>query len=223
MGHLYKEAGYIKNGKFHCIRDCHPGLVIFNDPVSKKTIVDNQDIEPTSAPTVLVKDKKVTCSNNANTVFSDKIFKWILLWEGTKYVNNPSDPGGCTKFGITYTNNRAELNTMGIHSGPEIINLTEDQAKCIYINKYWNPVASSLNYPMNWVYFNAAVNNGPGNAQKFFSYSNDDYKEFINIQRKFYNDIVNKNPSQSIFLKGWLNRINSLEKCITNFDRACYI
>jgi hypothetical protein len=219
-GHLYKEPGYLKNGKFHCIRDCHPGLVILNDPVSKKTIIDNQQIDPTSEPTKkpIVKSslvpQKLSCQNNAGTDFSTKIFPWLLQWEGTTYVNNPSDPGGCTKFGISYTNNRADLNNIGINSGPEIVRLTEEQAKCIYINKYWNPVAGGLQYPMNWVYFNAAVNNGPGNAQKFYSQSNGNYEDFISIQRKFYENIVKNKPSQSIFLKGWMNRLNSLENAI---------
>jgi hypothetical protein len=211
-GHLYKEAGYLKNGKFHCIRDCHPGLVILTDPITKKTIIDNQYSEPISKISRI--PQKLTCQNNAGTVFSKKIFPWLLQWEGIKYVNNPNDPGGCTKFGISYSNNKPELNALGIRTGPEIINLTEEQAKCIYINKYWNPVASGLQYPMNWVYFNAAVNNGPANAQKFYSHSNGNYEEFISVQRKFYENIVKNNPSQSIFLKGWLNRLNSLESAI---------
>jgi hypothetical protein len=67
---------------------------------------------------------------------------------------------------------------------------------------------------MNWVYFNAAVNNGPANAQKFYSQSNGNYEGFITIQRQFYENIVKNKPSQSIFLKGWLNRLNSLENAI---------
>ena len=41
--------------------------------------------------------------------------------------------------------------------------------------------------------------------------------EFINRRIFFYNSIVNKNPSQKKFLKGWLNRIDSTTKTIKSY------
>jgi len=207
-GYWTVEKGYYKHGKFYCTKNCE------ND---KSIIKHNKPkIESKSKPLEPVAEKTKKIDEND---FSNKIFPWILKWEGKTYVNNPKDTGGCTKYGITYINNKASLNAIGINSGPEIERLTQDQAEEIYITKYWNPVAATLSYPMNWVYFNAAVNNGPGNAQKFYSKSNDDYNTFIDVQRQFYNDIVKNNPSQSIFLKGWLNRLNNLNLCI---DESTY-
>jgi len=202
-GHWIIEKGYYKHGKFYCTKNCvsnkQPIKVKHNKPTNNKKPSEHEPEKP---------------QKPHGDEFSSKIFPWILKWEGKTYVNNPKDTGGCTKYGITYINNKASLNAIGINSGPEIEHLTQDQAEEIYITKYWNPVAATLSYPMNWVYFNAAVNNGPGNAQKFYSKSNGDYNTFIDVQRQFYNDIVKNNPSQSIFLKGWLNRLNNLSACI---------
>lgn len=201
-GHWIIEKGYYKHGKFYCTKNCVSDKQSVKPSLKHKTKPNSKPIEPV--------DKKI---NNGDE-FSSKIFPWILTWEGKTYVNNPKDSGGCTKYGITYINNKASLNAIGINSGPEIENLTQFQAEEIYRTKYWNPVAANLPYPMNWLYFNAAVNNGPGNAQKFYQKSGIDYEKFIEIQKNFYNDIVANNPSQRIFLKGWLNRLDNLELCI---------
>lgn len=39
--------------------------------------------------------------------------------------------------------------------------------------------------------------------------------EAIRIRRQYFNNIVNRRPSQKVFLKGWLNRANALEKYVT--------
>lgn len=196
-GYWTIEKGYYKHGKFYCTKNCETDK--------------SSHYKPKSKPVEHVEQKTKKTTENE---FSSKIFPWILKWEGKTYVNNPNDAGGSTKYGITYINNKPSLNSIGINSGPEIERLTQTQAEEIYRNKYWNPVAANLPYPMNWVYFNAAVNNGPGNAQKFYQKSGLDYEKFIEVQKKFYNDIVVNNPSQRIFLKGWLNRLDNLELCI---------
>jgi len=202
-GYWTIEKGYYKHGKFYCMSNC-----VSDKKTKPQNPKHKTTQEPTNNPTT---NEKPLISKNE---FSEKIFPWILKWEGRTFVNNPKDTGGCTKYGISYNNNKADLNAIGINSGPEIEKLTETQAENIYRKKYWDPVAANLLYPMNWVYFNAAVNNGPGNAQKFYSKSNGDYNTFIEVQKNFYNDIVKNNPSQNIFLKGWLNRLNSLRLCL---------
>ena len=39
---------------------------------------------------------------------------------------------------------------------------------------------------------------------------------FIEERKKYYNSIVTKNPSQKKFLKGWLNRVEEVNKYIDN-------
>jgi lysozyme family protein len=38
---------------------------------------------------------------------------------------------------------------------------------------------------------------------------------YLNQRKSFYQKIVNVNPKLQIFLKGWINRVNSLEKAVS--------
>ena len=73
------------------------------------------------------------------------------------YSNNPRDPGGETKFGVS---KRA-------YPAVDIRNLTLDQAKAIYLRDYWNPtwcdrVPAALRFDL----FDMAVNSGISAAVK---------------------------------------------------------
>ena len=59
----------------------------------------------------------------------DSAFEKTVGLEGG-YGNDPRDPGGETKYGISH---RA-------HPGIDIKNLTLDQAKAIYLRDYWTPL-----------------------------------------------------------------------------------
>jgi lysozyme family protein len=83
----------------------------------------------------------------------DKAFNWIISAEGG-YVNDPHDPGGETKYGIS---KRA-------YPFVDIPNLTLDQAKDIY-QKTWDSIhGDELPYPLNTLVFDCAVNQGRGAA-----------------------------------------------------------
>jgi lysozyme family protein len=81
-------------------------------------------------------------------------FSHVVGLEGG-YVNDPQDPGGETKYGIS---KRA-------HPTVDIKNLTLAQAKEIYCWSYWMPAqCDKLPYPLNAYVFDAAVNQGVGAA-----------------------------------------------------------
>jgi len=79
----------------------------------------------------------------------------ILLQDEGGYVNNPNDPGGETKYGIS---KRSFPNL-------DIANLTPEQAAVIYYNQYWVPCGGGQLPPHLdlWV-FTAAVMSGPVTA-----------------------------------------------------------
>jgi lysozyme family protein len=81
----------------------------------------------------------------------DKALAFILKWEGGE-VNDPRDPGGHTKFGIS---KRA-------YPDLDIANLTLDDAKVIYKRDYWDEVKGDL-LPegISTLVFDSAVNQGP--------------------------------------------------------------
>ena len=84
----------------------------------------------------------------------DKAFKIVVGEEGG-YVNNPKDPGGETKFGISNSS----------YPTLDIKNLTIDQAKDIYRRNYWNRVdGDEFPYEIALPLFDAAINEGVSEA-----------------------------------------------------------
>ena len=86
-----------------------------------------------------------------------KAIEFVFKWEGG-YVNDPDDPGGETKFGIS---KRA-------YPHLDIKNLTEEQAAEIYRRDYWNKVrGDALKEPLDIVMLDTAVNCGIGRAVRW--------------------------------------------------------
>jgi lysozyme family protein len=80
----------------------------------------------------------------------------ILKLEGG-YVNDPRDPGGETKYGISKK----------AHPNEDIANLTVERAREIYRADYWNPTAARIYDVSNRLaatLFDSAVNQGNGAA-----------------------------------------------------------
>ena len=131
------------------------------------------------------------------------IIEFILKMEGG-YVNNPKDPGGETKYGIS---KRAYPNV-------DIKNLTKNDAIAIYYRDYWLRCgAVSLPFALAACVMDTAVNMGVGRAKQFLKQTVD-WKEMIGIRREWYSKLVVKNPTLSRFLKGWNNRLDHLIKFI---------
>lgn len=80
----------------------------------------------------------------------DWAIKYILEEEGG-LVNNPSDPGGITKYGISQRQ----------YPYLDIKNLTEENAKEIYRLDYWEPISGDdLPKPVGLCVLDCAVNQG---------------------------------------------------------------
>ena len=91
----------------------------------------------------------------------DKAFKVIVGQEGG-YVNDPDDPGGETKYGIS---KRAYPNL-------DIKALDLEDAKHVYHADYWNKCrCSDIPWPLNLYLFDAAVNQGVDAARRMMQYA----------------------------------------------------
>ena len=87
----------------------------------------------------------------------DQAFDKLIGHEGG-YVNDPRDPGGETKFGIS---KRA-------YPDLDIAGLTIDQAKAIYKRDYWDRAqCDRLPAVVAFQVFDTAVNSGIGQAIRF--------------------------------------------------------
>ena len=87
----------------------------------------------------------------------DRCFAVIVGSEGG-YVNDPNDPGGETKFGIS---KRA-------YASVNIAGLTTDDARTIYLRDYWNKIrGDDLPIELALLVFDAAVNSGVSRAARW--------------------------------------------------------
>lgn len=143
------------------------------------------------------------------------------------YVNDPDDSGGETKFGV------AQNRTKKI-----VRNMTLEDAMVHYYNNYWlAPNCNLMPRKIALLHFDGCVNHGIKQAGKFLqrainvvddgvigirtldkinSLSDDEILavlDSIESQRvNFYNNIVQRKPSQQKFLKGWLKRITEVHQ-----------
>jgi lysozyme family protein len=119
----------------------------------------------------------------------DDAFAAVIGVEGV-YSNDPNDPGGETKYGIS---KRAYPNT-------DIKNLTLDQAKAIYRSDYWNPLQLDAKpWPTALLLFDCAVNQG----RTFAATLPADPLGIATGRALRYA----QNPNFYRFGKGWFNRL----------------
>ena len=155
----------------------------------------------------------------------DEIIEITLEHEGG-YVNDPTDLGGETKFGIAKR----------FYPDVDIKNLTEDEAKDIYRADYWDKNrVEELPEQLRHIFFDMCVNQGRGTAVRILQRACvakgadiaidggfgpgtqnaiETYKPSVDRVRcyrlKHYYDIVNNKPEQEKFLFGWFKRALSV-------------
>lgn len=156
---------------------------------------------------------------------------FILRWEGG-FVDDPLDRGGATNKGITIGTFR---NFYGNDATVEQLkNITDEQWLHIFKSGYWDKWKaddienqSIADIVVDWAWASGTATSIK-QVQKILGVAVDgivgnDTLTAINIavQRslfdkirsrriEFVENIVKRNPTQSRFLKGWKNRINSL-------------
>jgi len=158
----------------------------------------------------------------------EKCFAFTVGEEGG-YVNHPADKGGETNWGIS----KKQYPTLDIPA------LTKEDARAIYLRDYWKPSrADLLPEKLALVHFDSAVNHGVGRAIKFLQavicihpdgvvgpktlaalnraldYQDEKILLMSYFQKRadFYRAIVKTDPSQKVFLEGWMNRLESLRE-----------
>lgn len=157
----------------------------------------------------------------------ESAFSKVLLAEGF-YVDHPQDRGGPTNMGIT-------ISTLSDYIGheatvEEVKNLDVDTARKIYKTNYWDRLKLShiIDSKFADIIFDQAVNRGTRRVaeqiQKLVGVRQDgligpvtlkainnmDSKklliEFLKSTQDAYVSIVTNNPSQLVFLSGWIKR-----------------
>ena len=166
-----------------------------------------------------------------------KLLPFILKWEGG-FVDDPLDNGGATNKGVTIATWRSvgyDKDGDGDIDVADLKKLTDsDVLNRVLKPHYWDrwkadeiasqPVANIL---VDWVWGSGA--NGIKIPQRVLGVKVDgvvgpltlaavnaaDPKEFFDLIKKereaFLYRIVERDPSQKRFIKGWLNRLNAIK------------
>lgn len=131
-------------------------------------------------------------------------------------VDNPNDPGGVTKYGLSQRT----------YPSLDIRNLTVDQAKAIYLRDFWKfggIISQAVANKIFDMYVNeeheaikiaqgilGLTQDGMYGPQTEQSVNNTDPADFLTRYRaaleQHYRNIVAANPKESVFLNGWLQR-----------------
>lgn len=162
----------------------------------------------------------------------DRAFDLVLKSEGG-YVNDNADHGGETNLGVT----RA---AWGAYKGRpirdgEMRQLTRDMVKPFYKSQYWDKLrGDDLPSGLDYAVFDFAVNAGPGRAAKFLqraagvaedgiigpatmaavqrTNAAEVLAQFSAAKESFYKGLVDRDPAQRRFIKGWLARVDQVER-----------
>ena len=161
-----------------------------------------------------------------------KSFEHVIKSEGG-YVNDPHDHGGETNLGVT-KKAWAEYIGREVHDG-EMKALTKEIVEPFYKRNYWDKChCDELPGGLDYAVFDFAVNAGPGRAAKFLQQAvgvtadgaigpgtmaavqrTDGALALANFKlakEHFYHGLVERDPSQSKFLKGWLARVDHVQQ-----------
>ena len=161
----------------------------------------------------------------------NKLIPTIKKWEGG-YSDNPNDRGGATNSGVTLAVYQSVYGKSKTKN--DLKKMTSDQWDYIFTKLYWNKWKadeiknqSIANILVDWVWmsgygtikkiqslFGLTADGIVGN--KTISYINSQDQEEVfnkiwNRRKQFYESLVKNNPSQKVFLKGWMNRLNTFK------------
>jgi lysozyme family protein len=158
----------------------------------------------------------------------DRSLKLVLVNEGGN-DDDPEDHGGRTSRGITQREYDAYCRLHGLPRG-DVWQAPQALISDIYHGTYWEPYADWMPTPIDYMYFDMAVNAGPHRALVLMQDAlniiddgimgpvtkeailNADPSKFIQDftaqKRRFYISIAG--GSQRKYLRGWLNRTNDV-------------
>lgn len=151
------------------------------------------------------------------------------------FSNHAADKGGATKYGITQATLHTAIAARLVPRGITIQRLSVEQAKRIYFAFYWTAArCNEFPSPLDLLLFDAYVNHRPksavrliqtalgveadgilgpitiAKARELVAEDGDGMwaaiERYAEARRQLYTRIVAEDPTQAVFLKGWIAR-----------------
>jgi hypothetical protein len=134
----------------------------------------------------------------------DRAFTILCNLEG--YISDiKEDRGGKTIWGIAERYYPEEVKKMSAMTPEQ----SKEYAKNFYFTNFWNFYrCSSLPRPYSIIFFCILVNS-PKAALKAKN-ETDNWRDFLFKIQLYYSSLVDKDRSQSVFFRGWINRTHNL-------------
>lgn len=169
-----------------------------------------------------------------------QIMDHVLLFEGSKFTNDPDDRGGPTRYGITQRRYDQDRDDRQLPRR-SVYYITRPEVDQIYAVYYWRPIwGQRLPPEVSACVMDFGVNSGPNRAIKYLQWildlaqtgrmdettiaaalkrNPDTLAQTYNDRRRaFLRGIVIGRPSQKKFLRGWIRRVDALDQLVRTFS-----
>lgn len=161
-------------------------------------------------------------------------FHKVLGHEGG-FVDHKNDRGGRTNYGVTQKTYDAFRQIRGLEQ-QDVRDITMDEVEALYY-QYWRDAhCEHLPEPLDLFVFDCAINSGAGRAVKLLQRAlgiaddgqwgpqtrhsmeniiaedmvHDLADVYLRLRAGWYDTIIERDPSQAVFAKGWMNRLDKL-------------
>lgn len=161
-----------------------------------------------------------------------KLIPFILKWEGG-FANHPNDKGGATNKGITIATFRHFFGSGA--TVEQLKAMTDEQWETVFRKGFWNPFKgdrirnqSIANICVDWAWGSGTIT-AIKQVQRLLGVKADGivgnitlgainnaapdelFEKIRSARLAFVEAIVRRDASQRVFLKGWRNRIESIQ------------